>query len=124
MYLGIVYVCGEAQEGEPDFVSEVRNFNTLDEALQFEDKITDYGIYVDIFKAERVTYVNEPMKKVRWGIFDTRPHLSLKPFLFQDMDLSTQEYAIYDDKEKAEKMAEMMNAISSLTTYVVKEMCV
>jgi len=54
MYLSIVWVAGEAQEGEPDFVSEVRSFNTLEEARQFEEKTADYGIYVETFKAERV----------------------------------------------------------------------
>lgn len=54
MYLCIVYVCGEPQEGEPDYVSEVRYFNTLEEAESFANKTADYGVYVDIFKGERV----------------------------------------------------------------------
>ena len=59
---------------------------------------------------------------MKYGIFDSRPNHNLKPFLFQDQDKGTQEYAIFDDKEKAEKMAFMMNSISTLTTYVVKQM--
>lgn len=54
MYLCIVYVCGGPQEGEPDFVSEVRHFKTLDEAKRFVYATADYGIYVNIYKAERV----------------------------------------------------------------------
>jgi hypothetical protein len=54
MYLCIVYVRGEPQEGEPDYVSEVRYFNTIEEAKRFEQANWDYGIYIDIYKAERV----------------------------------------------------------------------
>ena len=58
---------------------------------------------------------------MKWGIFDSRPNHNLKPFLFTT-DHGSYEPAIFDDKEKAERMAEMMNATTTLTTYVVKEM--
>ena len=54
MYICIVYVVGEPQEGEPDFVSEVRYFNDLEEAKQFRQENSDYTVYVDIFKGERI----------------------------------------------------------------------
>lgn len=53
-YLCLVYVCGEPQEGEPDFISETRYFSTLEEAERFRCETSDYGIYVDIFKGERI----------------------------------------------------------------------
>lgn len=59
---------------------------------------------------------------MKYGIFDSRPNHNLRPFLFQDEISGKQEYAVFDDKEKAEKMASMMNAITTLTTYVVKPM--
>lgn len=58
---------------------------------------------------------------MKYGIFDSRPNHNLKPFVFQDEVSYKQEPAVFDDKEKAERMAAMMNAISSITTYVVKE---
>ena len=54
MYLCIVYVRGEPQEGEPDFVSEVRYFHTLEEAKYFEEVNSDFTVYVETFKCERV----------------------------------------------------------------------
>lgn len=59
---------------------------------------------------------------MKYGIFDSRPKHNLKPFVFQNEGSFKQEPAIFDSKEKAEQMAEMMNAITSITTYVVKEM--
>ena len=58
---------------------------------------------------------------MQYGIFDSRPNHNLKPFLFTK-ERGGYEPAIFDSKEKAEQMAEMMNAVTSLTTYVVKEM--
>ena len=54
MYLCIVYGVGEPQEGEPDFVSEVRNFTTLEEAMSFAEENSDYCCYTTVYKAERV----------------------------------------------------------------------
>lgn len=59
---------------------------------------------------------------MKYGIFDSRPNHNLKPFMFQDEVSGEQEPAIFDDKEKAEQMAFMMNFVSDLTTYVVKPM--
>ena len=54
MYLCIVYVRGEPQEGEPDYVSEIRYFDSFEEAKQFEHQVSDFYVYVDIFKGERI----------------------------------------------------------------------
>jgi hypothetical protein len=58
---------------------------------------------------------------MKYGIFDSRPKHSGEPFLFTTEN-GGYEAAVFDDKEKAEKMAGMMNAITTLTTYVVKPM--
>lgn len=58
---------------------------------------------------------------MKYGIFDSRPKHNLKPFVFQDEVSGKQEPAVFDDKEKADQMAFMMNSITTLTTYVVKE---
>lgn len=58
---------------------------------------------------------------MKWGIFDSRPKHNLKPFLFTTGN-GKYEPAIFDDKEKADRMASMMNAITTITTYVVKPM--
>ena len=55
-----------------------------------------------------------------YGIFDTRPRHSNKPFLFTT-DNGRYVPAVYATKERAEEMAAKMNAISTLTTYIVKE---
>ena len=57
---------------------------------------------------------------MKYGIFDSRPQHSCRPFLFQDQEKGTQEYAIYDSYEEAENDAIWMNKLSTLTTYVVK----
>ena len=44
-----------------------------------------------------------------------------KPVVFQDMDAGTQSYAVYSDISEAETICTKMNAITSLTQYVVKE---
>lgn len=41
MYLCIVYGVGEPQEGEADFVSEVRRFTTLEAAKRFAEENSD-----------------------------------------------------------------------------------
>lgn len=58
---------------------------------------------------------------MKYGIFDSRFTVSKDPVLFDEGN-GRFVSAIFDDKEKAERMAAMMNAITSLTTYVVKEM--
>lgn len=54
MYLCIVYVIGDPQEDEGNYVSEVHRFNTLEEAKLFEKANWDYGLRIDIFKGEYV----------------------------------------------------------------------
>ena len=56
-----------------------------------------------------------------YGIFDSRPKHSQKPFLFA-VGNGRYEPAVYNSLEEAEAMASKMNAITSLTTYIVKEM--
>lgn len=55
-----------------------------------------------------------------YGIFDSRPKHSAKPFLFT---VGNGRYApaCYGSKEEAEAMAAKMNAATKLTTFVVKE---
>lgn len=54
MYLCIVYVLGDPQEDEGNYVSEIRHFKTLEEAKRFESENWDYGLRIDIFKGEYV----------------------------------------------------------------------
>ena len=54
MYLCIVRVIGDPHEMEGDYISEVRRFNTLEEAKRFKEENYDYGICIDIFKGEYV----------------------------------------------------------------------
>lgn len=54
MYLCIVYVVGDPQEDEGNFVSQICHFDTFEEAKKFEEENYDYGLYIDIFKGERV----------------------------------------------------------------------
>ena len=54
-----------------------------------------------------------------FGIFDSRPNHCDKPFLFT-VGLGRYSPAVYDTYEQAEEMAAKMNAITSLTTYIVK----
>jgi hypothetical protein len=56
----------------------------------------------------------------KYGIFDSRPKHSGKPFLFT-VGWGRYDPAVFDSKEEAEKMAAKMNATTILTTYVVKE---
>ena len=49
-YQCIVWVLGD----QGNFVSEIRYFNTLEEAKQFERENWDYGLCIDIFKGEFV----------------------------------------------------------------------
>ena len=53
-YLCIVYEVGDPREMEGDYVSEIRSFNTLEEAKRFEAANWDYDIRIDIFKGEYV----------------------------------------------------------------------
>lgn len=50
-------------------------------------------------------------------IYDIR--FPSKPYIFEDQDKGTQEPAIFDDKEKAIRMCNMMNAVTSLTTFAI-----
>lgn len=53
-YMCIVWVDGDPQEMRGSFVSEIRYFDTFEEAKQFENETWDYGLSIDIFKGERV----------------------------------------------------------------------
>lgn len=55
-----------------------------------------------------------------FGIFDSRPQHSNKPFLFTSAN-GRYVPAVYDTKEWADEMAAIMNATTRLTTYIVKE---
>lgn len=59
---------------------------------------------------------------MKYGIFDSRPKFSNEPFMFLNENDGTYEPAIFDDKEKAEKMTTIMNGVTTVTTFVVKEM--
>ena len=51
-YLCIVWVLGDPQKMEGNFASEIRYFNTFEEAERFERENWDYGLRIDIFKGE------------------------------------------------------------------------
>jgi len=44
-----------------------------------------------------------------------------RPYEFQDQDKGIQEPAIFDTKDKADKMCEMMNSIAHRSYFAVKE---